>query len=92
MDVKIFRESLTLTQQEMAALLGVTQPSWNYYETGKREIPAYIQREIEFFQALSKRSQQRFIHRATTTMRLHRTPKGRVVRTHAKGELWICLK
>ena len=62
MDVKIFRESLNLTQQEMAALLGVTQPSWNYYETGKREIPAYIQREIEFFQALSKRSQQVFIH------------------------------
>lgn len=62
-DLKKFRESMMMSQQEIAKLLGVTQPSWNYYETGKRDIPEYIQRSIEFFQALSKRSQQVFINK-----------------------------
>lgn len=51
-----------MSQQTISLLLGVTQSAYNFYETGKREIPAYIQREIAFFQALSKREQQRFIH------------------------------
>lgn len=62
-DLKEFRDSMNMSQQEIAKLLGVTQPSWNYYETGKRDIPEYIQRSIEFFQALSKRSQQQFINK-----------------------------
>ena len=64
-DLKTFRESLKMSQQTISLLLGVTQSAYNFYETGKREIPEYIQREIAFFQALSKREQQRFIHEIT---------------------------
>ena len=52
-----------MSQQEVSLLLGVTQPAWNRYEKGSRDIPEYITREIEFFQALSKKSQQLFINR-----------------------------
>lgn len=62
-ELKQFRDRLGMSQQEVSLLLGISQPSWNYYETGKRDIPKYIQREIEFFLALSKKSQQQFINR-----------------------------
>lgn len=62
-DLKNFRESLKMSQQEVSLLLGLAQPAWNRYEKGSRPIPEYIQRSIEFFQALSKRSQQAFINR-----------------------------
>ena len=65
-DLKAFRESLNMSQQDVAALLGIQQPAWNRYEKGTRDVPAYIQREIEFFKALSKRSQQVFINRLTS--------------------------
>lgn len=82
-DLKRFRENLGMSQQAIALLLGVTQPSWNYYETGKRDIPEYIQREIAFFLALSNRSQTCFINRiANKGMKADQTDAGEIEMNH----------
>ena len=76
-ELKNFRVSLKMSQQEVALLLGVTQSAWNFYETGRRSIPEYIQREIEFFLALSNRSQTYFINRiANEGMKADRNDAG----------------
>ena len=62
-DLKKFRESFGMSQQTISLLFGVAQPAWNRYEKGSRPIPEYVQRSIEFFQALSKRSQHQFINK-----------------------------
>lgn len=36
--LKALRKKNQLTQQAMADVLGITQPQWNQYETGKRQL------------------------------------------------------
>jgi transcriptional regulator with XRE-family HTH domain len=36
--LKALRKKNQLTQQAMADALGITQPQWNQYETGKRQL------------------------------------------------------
>lgn len=57
--LKEFRMRWNLTQEEVSVLLGVRQPAWNMWETGKREIPGYVVKEISFFERMSKREQER---------------------------------
>lgn len=59
--LKQFRARWTLTQEEVSVLLGVRQPAWNTWETGKREIPAYVVKEMSFFNRLNKREQEKEI-------------------------------
>jgi len=60
-NLKQFRARWNLTQEEVSVLLGVRQPAWNMWETGKRDIPAYVVKEISFFDRLSKREQEKEI-------------------------------
>jgi len=57
--LKQFRDRWNLTQEEVSVLLGVRQPAWNMWETGKREIPGYVVKEISFFERMSKREQEK---------------------------------
>jgi len=57
--VKEFRARWGLTQQEVSAMLGVKQPAWHTWETGKREVPEYVVKEMAFFERLSKREQDK---------------------------------
>lgn len=38
-NIKLFREKMQLTQEEMASFVGISREMLSYYETGTREIP-----------------------------------------------------
>ena len=40
--IRELREDNDLTQKELSAVLGITQRSYSYYETGKRMLPPEI--------------------------------------------------
>lgn len=58
-ELKQFRVNWGLTQEEVSVLLGVRQPAWNMWETGKRNVPEYVVKEMSFFERLSKREQEK---------------------------------
>jgi transcriptional regulator with XRE-family HTH domain len=58
-ELKQFREALELSQQKISLLLGIQQSAYCMYETGEREIPRYIGREISFFSRLSQREKDK---------------------------------
>jgi transcriptional regulator with XRE-family HTH domain len=63
-NLKEFRTRWDLTQEEVSVLLGVRQPAWNMWETGRREVPGYVMKEISFFERMEKRVQREEINRA----------------------------
>ncbi len=54
------RTELGVNKSQFARLLGVKQPMIVKWESGGRNIPIYIEREIEFFQGLSQTKQQKY--------------------------------
>ncbi|MCP4396143.1 MAG: helix-turn-helix transcriptional regulator [bacterium] len=55
------RIELGINKSQFARLLRVKQPMIVKWESGGRNIPTYIEREIEFFQGLSQMKQQKYI-------------------------------
>ncbi|NOK86061.1 MAG: XRE family transcriptional regulator [Chloroflexi bacterium AL-W] len=50
LNIKSFRESMSLSQAEVGSFLGVTREQVSYYETGKRAIPlTVLERLAELF-------------------------------------------
>jgi len=60
-NLKQFRASWNLTQEQVSQLLGVTQPAWHMWESGKRDVPEYVVKEISFFDRMTKREQEKEI-------------------------------
>lgn len=64
-DFRKFCKALGSPQQGVIALLlGLKQPAVNTYLKGTRTIPAYVGKEIEFFQKMNKREQDRVLRQA----------------------------
>jgi len=57
--LKQFRARWNLTQDQISQLLGVRQPAWHMWESGKRDVPEYVVKEISFFDRLSRREQNK---------------------------------